>query len=127
MAFKVDQLEQILDRPLNEEESRAIDLWEKGKLLAQQVMAPGWNVVLEILQSYPLKATADLMEIDPAQDKEVLAQQAVAFATQRMFTNFKADVLRAIEAAKHPPEIVLQELRRITPGVEEPAKEELST
>jgi hypothetical protein len=123
MAFKTDQLEQILDRPLSEEERRAIDLWEKGKLLAQQVMTPGWEVVLEMLQNYPLQATADLMNIDPSQEREVLAQQAVAFATQKMFTNFKADVLRAIESAKRPPEIILQELRKITPGTEGPEQQ----
>jgi hypothetical protein len=113
----VASLERVLGRPVNSEEEYRIEQWEKGKALQEIQNFFGWEVVLEILQSYVLKALKDLAETDPSQEQDVRAQQAVAFAANRLYKNFRADVDRAIKAAKSPPRVVLEQLKHKTSGL----------
>jgi hypothetical protein len=119
MHKKLDiaSLERVLERPIDTEEEYCIEQWEKGKALQEIQSFFGWEVVLEMLQSYVLKALKDLAETDPSQEQDVRAQQAVAFAANRLYKNFRADVERAINAAKSPPQVVLEQLKRNTSGL----------
>jgi len=110
-------LQRVLDRKLQPEEEYQIEQWEKGKALQEMQHFLGWEVILEMLQSYALKALTELTQIDPSDEREVRAQQAVAFAANRIFKNFRDDVAKAIEAAKSPPPVILEQLKHNTSGL----------
>ena len=114
--FDVLRLEQLLDRELRPEEQNQVALWEKGRALAQMKSMFGWDVILEVLQSYPLQAMDDLMRMDPASTPrdERDAQQILAFAANRIFQNFQADVASAIDASRKPPDVITEQLRHVT-------------
>lgn len=108
--FDTLRFEKVIGRNLEDEERDRITLWEKGRHLQQMVSLPGWQVVLEMLQSYPVEALKEIVKIDPSLREEVISQHAIAFAGSRMFTLFQEDVAKAVEAAKHPPEFVREAL-----------------
>lgn len=112
--FDVVNLERILDRELNAEEQNAVSLWEKGRALAQMRAMYGWDVIVEMLQSYPLKAMDELMRMSPSEGPLVNAQQAVAYGAHKVFMNFQADVDAAIEASRRPPDVITEQLRHAT-------------
>ena len=104
--FDTLRFEQVIGRRLEDEERDRITLWEKGKALQQMVSMPGWQVLLEMLQSYPVNALKELAAIDPRERDEVLAQQSVAYAGNRIYLNFQEDVANAVLAAKKPPDFI---------------------
>jgi hypothetical protein len=112
--FDVLRLEQLLNRELNPEEQTAVALWEKGRALAQVVPTYAWDVILEMLQSYPLKAMDALMRLSPGEEVEVRASHAVAYALNQFYEKFQEDVANAIEASRHTPDVVKEQLQRPT-------------
>jgi hypothetical protein len=110
-----EQLENINGKALEPDERADIDLWNKGRQLAHQVNSPGWDVVLEMLQSYVTSNVNTLMNIDPKHHEEVLATHAVMFAAGRIFRLFQEDVASAIEASRKTPEVLKQGIRRASP------------
>ena len=113
MAGKFDtlQFESIIGRELRDEEKDKITLWEKGRLLAQILQSPVWQVVLEMLQSYPVHSLERLAAMDPGDRDGVLAEQAVAYAGNRIFLNFQEDVAHAVEASRSAPDFVSAALK----------------
>jgi hypothetical protein len=110
-----EQIEKLNGKPLAEEDRAEIELWQKGRDLAHQVNGPGWNVVLEMLQSYVTQNVNTLMNTDPSKTSEVAATHAIMFAAGRIFRIFQEDVAAAIQASRKTPEIVRQGLKNVTP------------
>lgn len=111
----ISLIEKSNGKLLTDEERAEIELWEKGRALLHQVNGPGWNVVLEMLQSYVTQHVNSLMALDPVQKDEVAATHAVMYAAGRIFRLFQEDVQSAIDAARHTPEVLKQGLRRTSP------------
>lgn len=111
----VEQLERNNGKPLEEEERAEVELWQKGRALSHQVNAPGWDVVLEILQNYVTQNINQILNTDPGNKDEVLATHAVAFAASRIYRLFREDVANAIEASKRTPECLKEGLRKVSP------------
>lgn len=107
-------LARILERNLTEEEESQVQLFEKGRALSDIRRTLGFDVILEMLQSYVAKAAQRCMETDPAQKDEAAANQAVAYAINRLYVAFKQDVDEAIEASHRPPEVILEQLQHAT-------------
>lgn len=110
-----DQLQAMNGRVLAEDEQFEIDVWQKGRLLAQTVNTPGWDVVLEILNGYADKEANTLLRTDPANKEDVLAAHAVAYAASRIFTIFTEDVRTLITSAQHVPAVVKDGLKHSSP------------
>ena len=111
--FDTIKFEDIIGRRLEEDELNKISLWEKGRALDQLTRMPVWQVVLEMLQDYPVKALKELALMDPSGRDNVAAQQAVAYAANRIFTAFQEDVDQAIAASKEAPSFVVSALKGI--------------
>ncbi len=111
----VDQLQTLTGKPIEPEDQADIELWQKGRDLSHTVNTQGWPVVLEMLQSYVTQNVNLLMNTDPAQKEEVLANHAIMYAAGRIFRLFQEDVANAIAASRKTPEIVKQGLRRTIP------------
>lgn len=111
----IAQLETIRGKELTPEERDEIVLWEKGRSLAHQVNAPGWDVVLEMLQSYATNEIETLARTDPSNRDAVLAAHAIFYAANGIFVRFKEDVFRAIEASRKTPESLKQGFRGVSP------------
>ena len=107
----ISQVEQLRGTPLSAEERDEVYLWQKGRALAQLKTFYGWDVVCEMLQEYVSDAARALMKTDPADEKQVKAWHATAYAANNILTNFTTDVDTAIEAAKITPECVKNEIR----------------
>jgi hypothetical protein len=101
-----EKISEVLNRQLDEQELSEIQLWEKGRQLAQIVMLPGWQVALEMLQTYPMHALQDLAMTDPSAKDEIAINHSIAFVGNRILVRFQEDVAAAIEAAKQPPPAV---------------------
>lgn len=110
-----NQLEQLTGKPLDPADQADIQLWEKGRALAHQVNSPGWDVVIEMLQSYVTQHVNTLMATDPINTDEVLATHAVMYAASRIFHLFQEDVARAVEASRKTPEALKQGIRHVLP------------
>src|SRR5258708_39213572 len=110
----IERLESVRG-PLTEDEKDELILWDKGRALLQITSLNGYEVVLEILQSYAEKAIQQLIATDPANRDEVLANQSVAFASNKMFRNFAEDVNNAITASAKTPEFLKQQVRSAAP------------
>ena len=115
-AKLADGIEMVTGAPLTEEERAAVELWEKGRALKNVVGVYGWDVILEMLRSYPETSIERLKRIDPSQRDEVLAEHAVMYAANRIYVAFIEDAQNAIEAADHPPDVVKKGMRAMKPG-----------
>lgn len=101
-----DRLEKMRGVALTEEEKYEIDMWGRGRALAQIVVTEGYQEVLNILQSYAGDAVERSMLIVPGDNEEILAQHAVAFTATKIYSNFISDVAKAVEASRTTPEVV---------------------
>jgi len=106
----VDHLERA-GLELSPEERAEIDLHQKGRALAQKVNFPGWQVALEMLQSYVLKATEVLVNMTPG-DPAVPTAQAAASAASQIYSKFVQDVQAAISASEQTPEVLKRGYKR---------------
>lgn len=111
----ISQIEKLRQGELNQDEQDSIWLWTKGRMLAQIVGYPGWECVLEILQSYVTDATRNLLTTDPGKRDDVIASQAVAYAANRIHNNFITDVKNMVELASKTPEVVKDGFRSNVP------------
>lgn len=116
-----DGIEMVGGIPLTDEERQQVLLWEKGRALKSIVGLFGWDVILEMLRSYPESSMEKLKRIDPAQKDEVLAEHAVMYAANRIYVAFVEDAQNAVEAAEHPPDVVKKGIRALHPGPPESA------
>jgi hypothetical protein len=107
----LDRLETMRKQPLTDEEKHEVNLWNKGRALSQIIVTEGWEVVLEMLQSYAGDAIEQLMKIVPGDDKEVVFQHAVAYAAGKIYTNFISDANQAVEASRVTPGCVKEGLK----------------
>jgi hypothetical protein len=107
----VEKLEAQLGTQLNEEQQGEIELWQKGRALQALTGHYGWPVLQEMLQSYSTDATRTLLQVDPAQREEVVAQHAVAYAANRLYVLLVDDIKAAIEASNTTPVVLKQGIR----------------
>lgn len=99
-------------RGVSEEEAAEIQLWQKGKALAQQVQSFGWNVVEEMIHDYVQNATEQLLNLAPG-DPTVLQAHAAASALADFERKLRQDVATAVEAARTIPAAVKSGIRTI--------------
>ncbi len=102
--FIIERLEEVFNRPLNEEEKFEIVLWQKGKLLSQLTGFPGWQVAIDTLKQYPQQLYEDLMETPPGDKELIAAKHAAAYGSNETYRKFMQDIQAAIDAPV--PEIV---------------------
>lgn len=107
------QIEAAFEGNITDEQRDEIDLWQKGRALQQITTFYGWEVMKEMLEDYAIDAERKLASIDPASQKEVLSQHAVAFASRRLINIFVEDVRRAVEMSRRTPDVVKQAARRM--------------
>ena len=98
---------------LSPDQVAEIELWEKGRALAQVSAFPGYQIILEILQSQPTQAMADLMKIKPGDNDRILAAHAVAYAANEGYINSVNAINAAIEASKTTPDVVKDGFRKL--------------
>jgi hypothetical protein len=106
-----DRLEQMRGIPLLEEEKHEIDMWNRGRALAQIFPTEGYQEVLAILQSYATDQIEKLVNTDVADKDNILAFHAMAHTAGKIFSNFVQDVAAAVEASRTTPDCVKQGLK----------------
>ena len=111
-----DGLEMVAGKPLSDEERAEVELWELGRIWGQVYGTPLWDTIVDTLSSYVVSAEERLGGIDPREELEVRAEQAVLYSSKRIRNLFVEDVTRAIEAARKTPDAVKRGMRAIQPG-----------
>lgn len=110
-------IETAKQEALSQDEIDEIELWEKGRALAQLTSQYGWEVALEMLKSYVTDQIENLMNTDPGNRDEVQACHAVAFAANRVYNTFIQDVQNAVRASSETPECIKANSKRIKTAV----------
>lgn len=102
----ISNLEARRGQEFTDEQRGEIELWSKGRALAQIVGFYGWEVAMEMLSQYVVDATERLVATDPGDEKERNAQHAIAHAASKIVRMFREDVLNAINASQKTPDVV---------------------
>jgi hypothetical protein len=106
-----DRLEKMRGIPLADEEKHEIDMWNRGRALAQIFPTEGYQEILAILESYASDQLQKLVSTDPVATEDILAYHAMAHAASKIYNNFIQDVNAAVEASRRTPECVKQGLK----------------
>jgi len=112
----IQTLEAIRGQELDPEELSEIDLWNKGRALAQIVGMPGWRVILEMLASYAADSARRLHATDPKDTEDILAEHAITYTTTRICNLLVDDVQKAVDSARKTPNVVKDGLRKVSPA-----------
>ena len=122
MAFSseqyIERIEQLRGKELNPEQRAEIDLWQKGKALAQIVGTEGWEIAQDTLNEFPKDLTEQLLSTSPADRDAVLATHAAAYAATMIIRNYRRAILEALEAAQKMPDTIktgLKEIKTVVP------------
>lgn len=110
----IDQIVKYCNRDLREEERIAVEWWVKGRSLAPLMESDGFQVVMEILESYAATDERRLLNL-PAGDPAVVAAHAAATTSRVNLARLKEDMAAAIDAAKDVPEVVKEAYRGMPP------------
>ena len=98
----------------SEEEQADIELYTKGRALAQMVGFEGWQVVLEMLSAYVLGAARALIDIPPG-DERVSTAHAAASALDDLYHKFLQDIQNAVNHSSQPPDALKRKIRSAMP------------
>ena len=113
----VDGLEAV-GQTLTDQERYDVELWERGKALANIVNSFGWDVILDTLKGYEDSAVERLKRIDPAKRDDVLAEHAVMYAAARIYADFVNSVDEAIQASQKAPPALKKGIKKLGQPVE---------
>jgi len=108
-----EQIERINDLPLSDEQKLEIELWNQGRALQQIVGSYGWDVVEEIQQQMMQHEIETLLNMDPAERENVVAQHAVAHSAVGFVREFKRRIQAALDQSM--PEVMRQQIRTPVP------------
>lgn len=114
-SLMVERVQGSLGRQLSEEEKYEIELWDRGRTLAQVINTDAWTITLDTLKSYADNATLDLLKLSPG-NENVKEAHAVAYALNDLFVKFQEDVNRAVNSSMVTP-AVLKNAHRIASPV----------
>lgn len=103
----ITRLEALLKRPLSEEEVMEISQFEKGRVLAQIVHFPGWDVAIATLESFSTDTAETLLNMVPG-DPHVGTAHAAAYAARDVFYKFKQAIQGAIDASSTVPAVMVE-------------------
>jgi len=106
----ITSLEIGSDRLLSEEEKIEVQQYHNGRLLANLVMMPGWDVLLEAFKQHKEDAVNELLRINPSDTDAVLAAQAVAYGVHKTLDNLITEIESAIKWSKQLPNIMRQNI-----------------
>jgi len=102
----VGRLEELRHEKLSEYDQNNIEIWHKGRELAVTVATPGWQVALDLLQTYVVKSVEELIKTDPKYTDTVLSGHVISFVAGRLLTIFKQDVNSWVESSRQAPGII---------------------
>lgn len=91
----VDRVEASLGRTLTDEERFEVELWDKGRTLAQVIHTEAYTILIDTLKSYADRATYDLLKLSPGSE-HVKEAHAAAYALNDLAVKFPEDVNRAV-------------------------------
>lgn len=99
-----------------QQDNELLKLFERGKFLYDLTFSPGWDVLLDMMESIVAEAEANLFNSTSSDPQVIVAYQKRANAYRAFFHRFQLDVNEAIRVAK---EIPLTATQNPLPGSEE--------
>lgn len=85
---------------LSQEERDVLKAFEEGRLVREVTQCPGWQLILDMLESRVKKAEFHLMNCDSADPLMIGALHRRARAFRELFQDIQLDVTRSISAER---------------------------
>ncbi len=102
--------------PSNPQDKELIKLFERGKYLYDLTFSPGWDVLLDMMESIVAESEANLFNSISTDPQVIVAYQKRANAYRAFFHRFQLDVNEAIRVAREVP---LAATQNPLPGADE--------
>ena len=112
-SLMISRIESSFGRELTEEERAEVELWDKGRTLAQVIHTEAYTILIDTLKSYADRATYDLLKLSPG-DEHVKEAHAAAYALNDLAVKFPEDIMRAVNM---PTPALLKNAARMTSPV----------
>ena len=87
----------------NQQDKELIKLFERGKYLYDLTFSPGWDVLLDMMETIVAEAEANLFNSTSSEPQVIVAYQKRANAYRAFFHRFQLDVNEAIRVAREVP------------------------
>jgi hypothetical protein len=110
----VERIESSLGRTLTEEERFEVELWDRGRTLAQVIHTEAYTILIATLKSYADRATYDLLKLSPGSD-HVKEAHAAAYALNDLFVKFQEDINQAVTNSMTTPSVLKNAARLASP------------
>lgn len=104
MSDRYKKIQEILETlrgsGLTQEELDKLNIRRRVQDLYYVTQMPGWDVVLDIMQTYPQAALRSLLNTEPGKVKEIIGRHAEAYAANKFMLNFIDSVNTILSEAK---------------------------
>jgi hypothetical protein len=97
-AAMVSDVSRKIGRQLDEREQADLDLYFKGRALANIVPTEGWDIAMQTLAQIRNDCVETLLRTKPGDNEQVLAAHGVAYGASEMYLEFVNAIQAAINA-----------------------------
>jgi hypothetical protein len=113
-SLMVERVETSLGRTLTDEERFEVELWDRGRTLAQVVHTEAYIILIDTLRSYADRSTHDLLKLSPGSE-HVKEAHAAAYALNDLFVKFQEDINSAVTNSMTTPSVLKNAARMSSP------------
>lgn len=113
-SLMVDRIQGSLGHELTPEDKYEVELWERGRTLAQVINTEAYKILVDTLKEYADKAVGALLQIPPGSES-VPEAHAAAYALTDLCVKFQEDVRNAVNSSMTTPAVLKRVARTISP------------
>lgn len=113
-SMMVDRIQGSLGQELSPEDKHEVEMWERGRTLAQVINTEAYTILVDTLKAYADEATSSLLKIPPG-DEHVPEAHAAAYALNDLFVKFQEDVRNAVNSSMTTPAVLKRAARMMSP------------
>lgn len=113
-SLMISRIEGSIGRSLTDEEKYEVELWDRGRTLAQVVNTEAYTILVDTLKSYADRATYDLLKLSPGSE-HVKEAHAAAYALNELFVKFQEDINHAVVNSTTTPSVLKNSARLASP------------
>lgn len=113
-SLMVERIQGSLGHELSEEDKFEVELWERGRTLAQVINTEAYTILVATLKDYADKAVGALLKIPPGSE-HVPEAHAAAYALSDLYVKFQEDIQNAVNSSMTTPAVVKNMARLMSP------------
>lgn len=113
-SLMISRIEGSIGRELTPEEKYEVEIWDRGRTLAQVINTEAYTILMDTLRTYADRATYDLLKLSPGSE-HVKEAHAAAYALNDLVVKFQADVKTAVDNSMVTPAVLKNAARMASP------------